>query len=200
MTIRSTSKICNVKDCSEKHCALGLCNKHYRRQLRHGSVLFVKHIRHDNVGRFWSKVQKTPECWLWTDAKSKDGYGTIHIDGLNIKAHRYSFFLHNGHYPKPECRHSCDNPPCVNPAHLLEGTHQENMDDMAVRQRKVPLIGERNGRAVLTEVQVKEIKLRLTNGEICRCIAESYNVTRSTINSIKRGRIWKQVFVNSTVR
>lgn len=88
-----------------------------------------------NIERFWSKVDKRgpDECWPWTGGKFWDGYGWFSVAGAKKKAHRVSFFLQHGRWPEPCCLHRCDNPGCVNPVHLFEGTHTDNMRD---RERK----------------------------------------------------------------
>lgn len=84
--------------------------------------------------RFWSRVDRSGECWIWNGSKQSGGYGQISINNKMIYAHRYSFYLANGFYPK-EVLHTCDNPSCVNPQHLRGGTHQDNMKDMANKGR-----------------------------------------------------------------
>jgi hypothetical protein len=92
--------------------------------------------------RFWTKVDKNgpmpehcPElgpCWLWTGAKTTAGYGYIHLaDGSKDYAHRISSKIHGGRDATGlSLCHRCDNPPCVNPAHLFVGTQVDNMRDM----------------------------------------------------------------------
>lgn len=86
--------------------------------------------------RFWNKVNilSDDECWIWQAAHSSGGYGSIGIDGKIVGAHRVAFEIANGYKPNI-CRHTCDNPPCVNPKHLLDGTQKDNMMDCAQKMR-----------------------------------------------------------------
>lgn len=90
------------------------------------------------VTRFFQHVSKTETCWLWTGGKNSGGYGYFSIsrkDG-NIRAHRFSWELHFGKVLEWLCVcHTCDNPLCVNPAHLWLGTPQKNMEDMIQKGR-----------------------------------------------------------------
>ncbi|MBN1837885.1 MAG: HNH endonuclease [Spirochaetales bacterium] len=107
-------------------------------------VRFVKnHTWRVSVGeRFWSKVEigAPDECWPWTGAKTK-GYGSLRVGDHAVYAHRLAYELTYG--PIPEGRgfhgtvamHTCDNPACCNPGHIVIGTQEENLRDMSAKCR-----------------------------------------------------------------
>lgn len=86
--------------------------------------------------RFWQKVKKgtASECWEWQGA-TRRGYGRFWFQERLHGAHRVSFYLHNGRFPDNQACHRCDNPSCVNPGHLFDGTQPENMSDMIEKGR-----------------------------------------------------------------
>lgn len=88
-------------------------------------------------------------------------------------------------------RHSCDNPPCVNPAHLSTGTKADNSADMVARGRSPR--GSRSGASKLTERQVAEIRVRQAAGELHRVLAAEYGISRVTITNIVTGKTWRHV-------
>ena len=86
--------------------------------------------------KFWDKVSvSTPEkCWEWKGATDQNGYGCFGFEGRTQKAHRVSFFLANGYLP-PVVAHTCDNPPCVNTAHLFPTDKKGNEQDKVSKGR-----------------------------------------------------------------
>ena len=87
-------------------------------------------------------------CWEWRASKHKDGYGQIGVDGRIELAHRVSYRLHYGETPSDYLRHTCDNPSCVNPQHLVPGNQSQNMEDRKARGRdgayRIPAIDRRS--------------------------------------------------------
>lgn len=149
--------------------------------------------------RFWSKVEKQPGdgCWLWTGARmSRNRYGHISVGGRAggmVGAHRVSWELHFGPIPDGlEVLHSCDNPPCVRPAHLFLGTQATNIVDMDTKGRghRVRLVGEQHGMAKLTRAQAMEIRRLHARGHQISAIAKQFGVTWTTIKGIVIGRLW----------
>lgn len=89
------------------------------------------------VERFWAKVRKTDDCWLWTASADGKGYGKMLVDGKLQQAHRLSWLIHTGESPGDwHVCHKCDNPPCVRPDHLFLGTAVDNMRDMHAKGRR----------------------------------------------------------------
>lgn len=87
--------------------------------------------------RFWNGLDRSSgECWLWTGALDRDGYGATHFVGVAKKAHRVAFALTNGPIPKGGCvLHRCDTPHCCRPDHLYLGTPADNARDREERGR-----------------------------------------------------------------
>jgi hypothetical protein len=122
---------------------------------------------------------------------NKFGYGCVSYNGKEELAHRVAFAIANGgNFPDAHACHSCDNPPCCNPAHLWEGTHIENMADMMAKQRRNPPVGERNSCAKLTEKDVLLIR-SLPNRDAL--LATRYGVLPDTIRKVRTGVSWKHL-------
>lgn len=95
-----------------------------------------KNFALSNRARFFSKVEKTDSCWNWLAQIDKFGYGNFSIMTKPVRAHRYSYEIHCGPIgPGLNICHTCDNPRCVNPAHLFPGTQWQNIQDMVQKGR-----------------------------------------------------------------
>ena len=79
--------------------------------------------------RFWSRVDKSGECWVWKGSTATGGYGTID----RMRAHRVSWELANrGTIPAGMfIDHICRNPSCVRPDHLRLATPKQNLENIA---------------------------------------------------------------------
>lgn len=142
--------------------------------------------------RFWSRVQKTENCWLWTGTKIT-GYGNIKIKKKNYLAHRISWILHKGKLSDTiQVLHTCDIKNCVNPKHLFLGTQADNMKDMVKKNRS--LKGEKNYHAKLTETKVKTIRELYTSKEMTQTeIAKLFGITQGHISYIVNKKGWKDL-------
>lgn len=92
----------------------------------------------DPLLRFWEKVDKSGDCWLWTaHVAGSNGYGQFAITHIRMTmAHRFSYELHYGAIPDGlKVLHSCDTPRCVRPDHLFLGTNADNTADMFAKGR-----------------------------------------------------------------
>lgn len=87
--------------------------------------------------RFEAKTIAAGDCLIWTGAKSVTGYGRFKVGQRLYAAHRLALWVATGEMPNDrEALHDCDNPSCVNAAHLRWGTHADNMNDAVVRGRR----------------------------------------------------------------
>ena len=131
------------------------------------------------IENFWTNVNKTEDCWLYTGYINEKGYGQVYKDEKMIRAHRVSWILAGNTIPNGYLiRHKCRSRNCVNPEHLETGTQRENMNDK---------IRDGTLSHKLTEEQVRQIKTRTGSGEV---IAKEFGVTRQTINNIRSGKSW----------
>lgn len=143
--------------------------------------------RTDLKTRFWGYCVrgKSEECWLWSGAKTRFGYGQLttgYREAKGVKrAHHISWFLHYGLWPKPPLCHTCDVRLCVNPNHLYEGTAKTNIAD-AVRRGRI--------RRKLTPEKVLEIRRKLKEGYTHWTLARMYGMGKSAIGDIGTGRCW----------
>lgn len=144
-------------------------------------------------GRFWEKVKKTADCWLWRGAKSGSGYGRVEWNTRMHAAHRLVYEHFVGRIPKGSivC-HTCDVPLCVNPKHLWAGTAKENMQD-AIQKGRFRR-GETHGMSKLKTHEVIAIRKAWNEGIFKQTeLAQQYGVTKHTIHLIVHNRVWKWV-------
>ena len=142
--------------------------------------------------RFWSKAARPTwtDCWIWMGAKAGNGYGNVWVAGKYMAAHRHAFECVNGPLQHGDVvRHTCDTPLCCNPAHLVPGTHADNMRDKVERGRS--LRGERHNMVKLTESQVTEIRAKYAaGGRTQQSIGAEYGVSVQLVSLIVRGKRW----------
>lgn len=151
--------------------------------------------------KFWSKVDRSGDCWLWTGSHNSNGYGTFYLGGRNILAHRVAYQLANGSIVDDllVC-HRCDNPPCCNPNHLFLGTNGDNIRDMASKGRhwykhqpEKQRRGEQVKNAKFTDSQVREIRALARAGVSQREIARRFGSHQRNISRIVRRQAWTHV-------
>lgn len=168
--------------------------------------------------RFWKKVRQAgpDECWEWMRARTARGYGQIGVNGRVCYAHRLSYELTYGSIPDGlQVLHRCDNPPCVNPAHLFLGTQKINMQDCSNKNRlgaqqhpelmprgdrngmrtrpETRSRGENNGQSRLTEQGVRDIRQQHAQGASQRALARQYQVDKSTIADVVNRKTWQHI-------
>ena len=137
--------------------------------------------------------KKTPSgCLEIVGHQDEDGYGHFQREGKRWSSHRLAWVQAYGPIPDQLfVLHSCDNPPCVNPAHLFLGTAADNHHDAMKKGRNTR--GEAIGVSRLTEIEVVEIRRRTARGQPQASVAEDYGVSQSTISDIVTGKIWRHV-------
>jgi len=151
--------------------------------------------------RFWAKVAfigaEPDACWEWRGTKHYKGYGQIGKGGKlgsgghMLYAHRVAWELTNGPIPEGmQVLHHCDNPICVNPAHLFLGTPADNSADMVAKHRQSFVSrgrGEAHPGVKLSEQDVRDIRKSLNSSTV---LGRMYGVTRQNITRIKQRKTW----------
>ena len=135
----------------------------------------------EQVARFWSLVDsgEPDECWHWKGGllKSRGNYGQVGFDYRKYRSHRVAYELAKGPLsPEDKVLHTCDNPKCCNPSHLIKGTTKDNHDDMCRKGRQYKK---------LTPENVEEI--RSPHRDQLKDIAKRLGVSVSTVSRARRG-------------
>jgi len=154
--------------------------------------------------RFWACVDTTSDgCWEWKGPRNKGGYG-----GIRIKTHgrrpriygtnRVAYMFEHGSVSSTEViRHTCDNPPCCRPSHLIAGSPADNTHDMINRQRNpfigVSIRGTKSFHAKLSEADVSVIRGRYDAGERIGILANDYGMSTTAIHLIVNRKTWKHI-------
>lgn len=193
-TIRRTQRTCVT-------CGTSFLARSH--EVERGNVMFCSVACRGSAASFWLHVDKSgpiPQhvpslgpCWVWMRGKTLKGYGQLDVGGKSVKANRYSFFLEHGRWPEPQCLHHCDNPACVRPSHLFEGTNDDNVADKVRKGRQARLRGEQSPRAKLTESIVRQIRQSYREGQSVRDIVRRSGLTLSCVEDIAYGRSWRHV-------
>ena len=113
-----------------------------------------------NLETILKYTEPVGDCLEWVRCYNFDGYPRANIDGnVNIKVHRVVWELHNNDSAQGlVVRHTCDNPKCINPKHLVIGTAQDNVKDRDTRNRTHRKITPKIINAVKVLLRNKELK------------------------------------------
>lgn len=130
-------------------------------------------------------------CWEWNGTRSH-GYGRVRRaeGGYMAMAQRVAYETWVGPVGDAHVLHRCDNPPCINPAHLFLGTNADNIADRVAKGRDGNHKGEAHGGSKLTDEQV--IAIRAETG-LQREIAARYGVSQQLISQVRLGQGWSHV-------
>jgi hypothetical protein len=130
-------------------------------------------------------------CWIWLGATNSQGYGSVHIKGKQVKAHRLSWTAFKGTIPQNSLvLHKCDTPACVNPDHLFLGNAVDNSLDMLNKGRGNKAKGDSNGFAKMTPYAVRMARAyAFTAAEL----AARFGVSESTIERVRSRERWSHI-------
>lgn len=145
--------------------------------------------------RFWRYVKPKAGCWEWQGPHNAAGYGVIGAGYARFVATRVALNLIL-HCPDPGphlvVMHTCDNPPCCNPEHLIVGTQKANLADMRAKGRgsKVRASGANNGQSVLSRETALEVLRQAGTGLSQKTLAAQFSVSNGTIFNVLQGTHW----------
>ncbi len=175
------------------------CHQHFPRNQQYshkqwGEQRFCSRVcnglahRQNLLSRFESFFERgdPDSCWEWKGGRHGKGYGQF--GNPTRKAHRVAWEMYCGPVSNGlHVLHRCDNPPCVNPKHLFLGTNLDNVRDKIAKGRARNVRGEESPSALLTEQQVRLIRV---DPRIHRVIAADYGISQSTVSAVKQLQNW----------
>lgn len=142
--------------------------------------------RRSEIERFMSHVDKQSACWLWTAYRMPRGYGHFRQPNTHELAHRAAYRLFIGPIGDGlDVMHACDNPSCVNPAHLSLGTRTDNMRDAKRKGRNAR--GEAHGRSKLSAADVAAIRSSAASQSE---LARAFGVSQPHVSAIRACKKW----------
>lgn len=152
------------------------------------------------IKNFWSRVVVDDGgCWNWSgpfvSRVESRKYGSVYWSGTKLKTHKLSYVFEHGQIkPGMFICHKCDNPKCVNPGHLFQGTPMENAQDCILKNRAVRERGEKRYCAKLSEEKVRQIRgeYKKEYGSITR-LARKHGVSPTAIYNAVHSVRWKHV-------
>ncbi len=150
------------------------------------------------IARFWAKVDKREpdECWPWKAGKNNQGYGRYRVSTSKLViASRFALSLALGRelVRTEDACHRCDNPSCVNPAHLFLGSRLDNIRDMLNKGRNAQPKGERHNKARLTDASVLEMRRLYAEGVSGPRLAVLFGVAQTTANRVVSRQLWRHI-------
>lgn len=199
-TMKNEQGLCSFEGCENGgKLTRTWCSTHYHRWRIWGDVNIVRDVwrslGNSPEERFWARVTITMDstkCWVWTGRKNQYGYGIIRDKKRrNQLAHRVAWKLVHGKHPTLLVLHSCDNPPCVNPNHLWEGTHADNTADKIAKNRQAK--GNQFSDTKLTPSIVLMIRNQYKSGISQTTLAHKLGVGATTIHNAITRKTWKHI-------
>lgn len=187
------SDACSIAGCGKPRACRGWCWTHYDRWRRNGDPLTLGPrgergtVIQDPEQRFWSKVDKTEGCWLWTGKTStRGGYGSFYAHGKAVLAHRLSWEKTNGPIPDGMViDHLCRETRCINPEHLEVVTLQENS------RRAGKARGETTRCGYGHELAGINLRTRKDGGRYCgECANQAQRERRARKRAIQAAASW----------
>lgn len=149
------------------------------------------------IERFMEHVDKDldPPCWICLHGWDKHGYGRFKENGKDIFAHRLSYRLFKGTLDRPEysneyhgfvVSHTCNNPSCVNPDHLVGGSQKDNMEYASECNRM------KSGTAKLSLDQALELRKLHREGVSAKELQVMAGISKGHIYKVLNNQVWRE--------